>query len=46
MKKVTDQKKLKSVVGGGVVSSFLIGFALKKAVIGIYNYCYNKGQGY
>jgi len=46
MKRITDQDKIKNVIGGGAISSFVIGFVLKKAVTSIYNYYYNKGQGY
>ena len=46
MKKITDQEKIKNIIGGGIVSSFVIGFVLKSTVKGIYNYYYNKGQGY
>jgi len=46
MKKITCDDSMRKVNGGGVVSSFVIGFVLKKAVVGIYNYYYDKGQGH
>lgn len=45
MKKITNAESLRNVNGGGIVSSFIIGFVLKKTVVGIYNYYYDKGQG-
>lgn len=45
MKNITNNKMTRQHNGGGVVSSFVIGFVLKKVVVGIYNYYYDKGQG-
>ena len=45
MRKITNAEHVRHVNGGGVVSYLVIGYVLKKAVVGIYNYYYDKGQG-
>lgn len=46
MRKIANLEEARSINAGGIVSSFVIGYVLKKAVVGIYNYYYDKGQGY
>ena len=44
--KIFKPEETRNINAGGIVSSFVIGYVLKKAVVGIYNYYYDKGQGY
>lgn len=46
MRTITNIEEARSINAGGIISSFVIGYVLKKAVVGIYNYYYDKGQGY
>lgn len=43
MKNITESAEcLRNINGGGIVTSFLIGFVLKRAVVEAYNYYYSK----
>lgn len=44
MKNITESGVTRRLNGGGAVTSFIIGFVLKKLVVEGYNYLYNKHQ--